>query len=41
MAEPQQDTDASRRDPETGWIVFGAICFTGLGVVIAVPTSGR
>jgi hypothetical protein len=40
MEEPQQLTDPSRRESDGRWIVFGAICLTGLGVTIAVrPAS--
>jgi hypothetical protein len=39
MEEPQQPTDSTRRDSDAGWIVFGPICFTGLGVTIAVRSA--
>ena len=41
MEAPQQLTDPTRRDSEVGWIVFGPICFTGLGVTIAVRPADR
>jgi len=41
MEEPQQLTDPPRHDSNAGWIVFGPICFTGLGVLIAVHPADR
>ena len=41
MEESQTLSDPSRPESDVGWIVFGPICFTGLGVLIAEHPAGR
>jgi hypothetical protein len=41
MEQPHQLAGSAPRDPGRERIVFGPICFTGLGVMIAIHTSRR